>query len=68
MEQQEYGRYLLAMGGDEFDPEDDEEVEADHFYGLFQWFMPTGAGLNEYLNRFQTVSVFWTEYVRSMRC
>lgn len=45
MEQQEYGRYLLAMGGDEFDPEDNEEVEADHFYGLFQWFMPTGAGV-----------------------
>ncbi|CAI7663532.1 unnamed protein product [Penicillium discolor] len=33
------------MGGDEFDPEDDDEVEADHFYGLFQWFMPTGAGV-----------------------
>jgi len=45
MEQQEYGRYLLAMGGDEFEPEDDEEVEADHFYGFFQWFMPTGAGV-----------------------
>ncbi|WP_170948146.1 hypothetical protein [Paenibacillus sp. 7516] len=45
MEQQEYGRYLLAMGGDECEPEDNEEVEADHFYGLFQWFMPTGTGV-----------------------
>ncbi|MEO2214598.1 hypothetical protein ABGV40_27385 [Paenibacillus amylolyticus] len=45
MNQQEYGRYLLAMGGEEFKPADDAEVEADHLYGLFQWFMPSGAGV-----------------------
>lgn len=45
MEQQEYGRYCLAMGGEEFMPEEDEQVEADHLYGFFQWFMPTGAGV-----------------------
>lgn len=45
LDQQEYGRYLLAMGGEEFMPEDDEQVEADHLYGFFQWFMPSGAGV-----------------------
>lgn len=45
MDQQEYGRYLLAMGGEEFEPEDDEQVEADHLYGFFQWFMPSGVGV-----------------------
>ncbi|MFB8372835.1 hypothetical protein [Paenibacillus taichungensis] len=45
MDQQGYGRYLLAMGGEEFEPEVDDEVEADHLYGFFQWFMPSGAGV-----------------------
>lgn len=45
MDQQEYGRYLLAMGGEEMEPDQDDEVEADHLYGFFQWFMPTGAGV-----------------------
>ncbi|MFC9707241.1 hypothetical protein ACFTRD_03695 [Paenibacillus sp. NPDC056933] len=45
MDQQEYGRYLLAMGGEEFEPAEDEQVEADHLYGFFQWFMPSGAGV-----------------------
>ncbi|CAI6082685.1 hypothetical protein PAECIP112173_03654 [Paenibacillus sp. JJ-100] len=45
MDQQEYGRYCLAMGGEEFMPEEGEQVEADHLYGFFQWFMPTGEGV-----------------------
>ncbi|MHA7965429.1 hypothetical protein ACX93W_14945 [Paenibacillus sp. CAU 1782] len=45
MDQQEYGRYLLAMGGEEMERDEDEEIEADHLYGFFQWFMPTGEGV-----------------------
>lgn len=45
MNQQEYGRYLLAMGGVEMELDADEGVEADHLYGFFQWFMPTGEGV-----------------------
>nr|WP_154982858.1 hypothetical protein [Paenibacillus xylanexedens] len=45
MDQQEYGRYLLAMGGEEFEPAVDEQVDADHLYGFFQWFMPSGEGV-----------------------
>ncbi|WP_221822527.1 hypothetical protein NST33_07490 [Paenibacillus sp. FSL L8-0435] len=45
MDQQEYGRYLLSMGGEDIEREDDEQVEADHLYGFFQWFMPSGAGI-----------------------
>ena len=45
MDQQEYGRYCLAMGGEEFMPEDGEQVEAEHLYGFFQWFMPSGGGV-----------------------
>jgi len=46
MDQQEYGRYLLAMGGEEFEPAVDEQVDADHLYGFFQWFMPSGEGID----------------------
>ncbi|MCW3792928.1 hypothetical protein OM416_15155 [Paenibacillus sp. LS1] len=45
MDPQAYGRYLLEMGGEEFKPAEDEQVEADHLYGFFQWFMPSGAGV-----------------------
>ncbi|WP_260985546.1 hypothetical protein [Paenibacillus xylanexedens] len=45
MDQQEYGRYLLAMGGEALEIEEDEHVEADHLYGFFQWFMPSGSGV-----------------------
>ncbi|KAA8787579.1 tetratricopeptide (TPR) repeat protein [Paenibacillus sp. 4624] len=45
MDQQEYGRYLLAMGGEEFEPEEEEQVSEEHLYGFFQWFMPVGAGV-----------------------
>ncbi|MDK8189229.1 hypothetical protein QP794_03925 [Paenibacillus sp. UMB7766-LJ446] len=45
MDQQEYGRYLLALSGEEIEPDDDMEVEADHLYGFFQGFMPSGTGV-----------------------
>jgi hypothetical protein len=45
MDQQEYGRYLLALSAEEIEPDDDMEVEADHLYGFFQGFMPSGTGV-----------------------
>ncbi|MGO4530396.1 hypothetical protein AB4Z30_15040 [Paenibacillus sp. 2TAF8] len=79
MDQQEYGRYCLAMGGEEFMPEDGEQLEAEHLYGFFQWFMPSGAGVERvfepipegqlFLNRLRPIYVmlnpedFTGEYV-----
>lgn len=58
MDQQEYGRYLLAMGGEEFKLADDKEVEADHLYGFFSGLCHLEQALNVCLSRFQTASFF----------
>lgn len=44
MEKEEYGRYLVRML-EEDEPEEDTIVEAEELFGLFQMFMPDGAGV-----------------------
>ncbi len=44
MDKQEYGRYLFSMI-DEEEPDEDTVVEEENLFGLFQMFMPDGAGV-----------------------
>lgn len=47
MDSQQYGQYLLALGGEEMALEKGEMVEDYHLYGFFQWFMPKGEGIEQ---------------------
>lgn len=59
MDQQEYGRYLLALSEEEIEPDDDMEVEADHLYGFFQGFMPSGTGVERVFEPIPDGQRFW---------